>query len=203
VGCDGKFERFRVHRQSVITNRAAILRLRLCCLFNEVPFATQQLMKRFYVFSLVLVLFLAFGGCQKSLRPSGLPPLHPCTITVAQKGTPLADASVQLIAKEASIWPVTGMTDAVGKAVMVTYGQFKGAPLGEYTVVISKKETVDEGRGDDHQSGVTSVFSLVAVEHTKPETSTLRITVQKGKNAETFDVGEPVRILVDTVRPGT
>ena len=160
-------------------------------------------MKHFCTILCVSVLLLSFGGCQPSKRPKGLPPLYPCTITVTQSGTPIADVSVQFIAKEESMWPVTGMTDAAGKAVMVTYGQFNGAPLGEYTVVVSKKETVDEGKRDDDQSGITKVFSLIALEHTQPDTSKLQITVQKSSNTETFDVGEPVRILIDTVRPGT
>ena len=161
-------------------------------------------MKHFFVFSFASVLFLSFGGCSPSNRPDGMPPLHPCTVTITQNGSPAADVSVRFVTKETSAWPVTGTTDASGKAAMVTYGQFKGAPLGEYTVVVSKTESESEGGAtNEYSSGITRIFSLIAVEHTQEETSKLQITVQKGSNAETFEVGEPVRILVDTIRPGT
>ena len=159
-------------------------------------------MKRFYTILSVSVLLL-FGGCQPSKRPDGLPPLYPCTVTITQNGTPAADVSVRFISKETSKWPVTGITDASGKAVMVTYGQFKGAPLGEYTVVVSKTESESVTAASEYSSGITKIFSLIAVEHRQPETSQLQMTVQKGNNTETFDVGKPVRVLVDMIRPGT
>ena len=145
-------------------------------------------------------------GCAPSNRPDGLPPLHPTTVTIMQNGTPLSGVSVRLIAKEPSEWPSAGTTDASGKANIVTYGQFPGTPEGEYTIVLSKTESVSKGdgqSGEEGSGGITEIFSLIAVEHTKEGTSTLQITVNKGKNAETLEIGEPVRILVDTIKPGT
>ena len=148
-------------------------------------------------------------GCIKVLpfnRPSGLPPLHPTTVTIMQNGTPLSGVSVRLLSKEPSEWPSAGTTDASGKAEIVTYGQFPGVPTGEYMVILSKTESVSKGDGQSGEGGsggTTEIFSLIAVEHTKEGTSTLQITVNKGKNATTFDVGEPVRVLVDTISPGT
>ena len=160
-------------------------------------------MKRFCLLLFVSALFLSSSGCQPANRPEGLPTLHPCTVTVTQNGAPVADVSVQLIAKEASNWPSGGITDAAGKAVIVTYGRFPGVPLGEYTVVLSKQESKSDPSADEYTSGTTEIFSLIAVEHTKQETSALRLTVNKGKNAESFEVGAPVRVLVDTIQPGT
>jgi len=160
-------------------------------------------MKPFCVLLSILVVLL--NGCAPSNRPAGLPPLHPCTVTVTQNGTPLADVSVQLISKETEAWPTTGVTDASGNAVIVTYGRFHGTPVGEYTVVLSKTESVSTGgqSGEETNSGTTEIFSLIAVEYTKAETSKLRMTVSVGKNAQSFDIGAPVRVLVDTIKPGT
>ena len=163
-------------------------------------------MKPFY--AILSVLIVLAMGCAPSNRPDGMPPLHPTTITITQNGSPLAGVSVRLIAKEPNGWATAGTTDASGKAEIVTHGQFSGAPEGAYAIVLSKTEHVNKGGGgqsgeEGGSGGTTEVFSLIAVEHTKEETSTLQITVNKGKNAETFNVGEPVRILTDTIRPGT
>ena len=155
--------------------------------------------------TILTILAVLLVGCTPSNRPAGLPPLHPCTITITQNGSPLADVSVWLVATEPSEWPSTGVTDASGQAMIVTFGQFRGAPIGEYAVVLSKTVSEFNGtRGPDGEivSGKTEFFSLVAVEYTKSETSVLKMTVVKGNNVQTFEIGEPVRILVDTIRPG-
>ncbi|MDR0611864.1 MAG: Ig-like domain-containing protein [Planctomycetaceae bacterium] len=155
-----------------------------------------------YVVSLCLcVSFLS--GCHQSLRPKGLPPLHPCTITVTQNGNPVADVSVQLVSKEESVWPVTGTTDTSGNAVLVTYGQFQGAPVGDYLVVLSKRLTEPKTPVNEYVSGVTEVYSLIDTQYTQPETSPLEMSVKKGRNTMSFEIGSPVRVLVDTIRPGT
>ena len=163
----------------------------------------KQMLSMWLALSLFCPSLLLTIGCGPSNRPEGLPSLSPCTITVTQQEKPLADASVQLIPKFESPWPVTGLTDASGNAVMVTYGQFKGAPLGEYTVVITKNESKSEGNADEYSSGITEIFSLVDVQYTKPETSTLEITVEKKRNTKKCELGGPVHVLVDTIRPGT
>jgi hypothetical protein len=167
------------------------------------PTLTSAIM--FHPFRYVIFLFLIFLllGCTRSNRPDGLPKLYPCVITVTQNGDPVADVSVQLISKQESIWPVTGITNTSGNAKLVTYGQFPGAPLGDYTVVFSKTTTVSLKQGNEFQSGITEVYSLINVEHTQPETSKLEMSIEKGTNQKTFELGAPVRILTDTIKPGT
>ncbi|MDR1270516.1 MAG: hypothetical protein LBK82_13420 [Planctomycetaceae bacterium] len=143
------------------------------------------------------------SGCNQSQRPAGLPPLHPCTITVTQNGVPVNDVSVQLLSKEESIWPVTGITDVSGNAVLVTYSRFQGVPIGDYTVVLSKRLTETNTSVNESVSGITQVYSVIDNKYTTAETSSLEISVKKGRNTMSFDIGSPVRVLVDTIRPGT
>jgi hypothetical protein len=154
----------------------------------------------------VLVLVFAGSACTPSNRPAGLPKLHSCSITITQDGTPVKDVSVMLVPKFDCPWGVSGVTDASGTAKLVTYGQFPGAPEGAFTVVLSKTESVFKGEqkaGEEFPTGTTEIFSLIDVEHTKSETSKLEITIEAKSNTASFDVGKPVRVLVDTVRPGT
>jgi hypothetical protein len=152
----------------------------------------------------LLCLCVSFlSGCNQSQRPKGLPNLHPCTITVTQNGSPVTDVSVQLVSKEESIWPVTGTTDTSGNAVLVTYGQFRGAPVGDYIVVLSKRLTETKTPANEYVSGTTEVYSLIDVKYTESETSPLEMSVKKGRNTMSFEIGSPVRVLVDTIRPGT
>jgi hypothetical protein len=156
---------------------------------------------RYIVFLCLLIPFLS--GCNQSQRPAGLPPLHPCTITVTQNGVPVTDVSVQLIAKEESVWPVTGITDTSGNAALVTYGRFQGVPVGDYIVVLSKRLTESDTPANEYVSGITHVYSLIDNKYSTAETSSLEMSVKKGRNSMSFDIGSPVRILVDTIRPGT
>ncbi|MDR0335596.1 MAG: hypothetical protein LBI18_00730 [Planctomycetaceae bacterium] len=155
----------------------------------------------YVVFLCLCVPFLS--GCNQSQRPAGLPPLHPCTITVTQNGEPIADVSVQLVSKEESVWSVTGITDTSGNAILVTFGQFRGAPVGDYKVVLSKRLTETNTPASEYVSGITQVYSLIDVKYTDSETSPLEMSVKKGRNAMSFEIGSPVRVLVDTIRPGT
>ena len=149
-----------------------------------------------------LVLFV--GGCAPSNRPPGMPVLHPASITITQEGKPVSDVSIRLVPDTPSEWLVSSMTNDSGTAPLVTYGQFPGAPEGKYKVVLSKTvlEEVEPSR-DAESSAVMDIYSVIAVEYTKPETTTLEITIGKKRNAETFEIGAPVRVLVDTIRPGT
>ncbi|MDR0337995.1 MAG: carboxypeptidase-like regulatory domain-containing protein [Planctomycetaceae bacterium] len=153
---------------------------------------------------ILLCLWIPFLlGCNHSRRPAGLPVLHPCAITVTQNGEPVADVSVQLVSKEESVWSVTGTTDTSGNAVLVTFGQFRGAPVGDYKVVLSKRLMETNTSASEYVSDITQVYSLIDVKYTDSETSPLEMSVEKGRNAMSFEIGSPVRVLVDTIRPGT
>lgn len=152
---------------------------------------------------LAMVVALMFVGCRREYRPDGLPKLHPCTVTVTQEGKPLTDATVKLFDVNGGEWPVSGLTDAAGVAKMVTYGQFDGAPAGEYKVIVVKRRTDWKGKVDGFTPANADVFSLIELSFAEPETSTLTFNVEKGRNTRTFEVGKPVEIIVDRIRPGT
>jgi len=152
----------------------------------------------------ILLLVLFTCGCAPSNRPPGLPDLHPASITITQEGKPASDVSIRLVPKIPSEWSVSSTTNASGTAKLVTYGQFDGAPAGEYTVVLSKRVTEEIAAArDEYSSASADIYELIAAEYTKPETSTLEITIEKKRNTQTFEIGAPVRVLVDTIRPGT
>ena len=143
-------------------------------------------MKRF---SILLLLFFSFcsSGCgQKALKPEGLPDLFPCNITVTQDGSPKMGIAVMLYPENASItWPITGGTDAGGVAVMVTYGQFKGVPLGKYKVVLSK---FAPGPTDDHPG-----FEDVEEKFRSEKTTPLELEITSGKVDYSIDAGKSVK----------
>jgi len=160
-------------------------------------------MPKIILFVIVLLVTTVIYGCRSSNRVQGLPALYPCRLTLIQDGKPLADASVQLYAEEESIWPVTGLSDASGTAILVTYGQFPGVPLGKYQIVVKKTRSDRTGGDNEYSSGITKVYSLIEIEHIKKDTTKLEITIEKGQNSLTIDVGKSVEILVDTITPDT
>jgi hypothetical protein len=146
-------------------------------------------------------------GCSGEQRPDGLPKLYPCTITITQDGQPLAGATVILYDPAVTDrWTVSGLTNTSGTAVMRTHGQFPGVPEGRFKVVLSKTET--EGKGwDDPDSPKRTwenikVYSFVAKEYGKHETTPLEIVVDGKKRSESFDIGRAERILIETIRQG-
>ena len=82
-------------------------------------------------------------GCGEKLPP-GIPKLYPVTITITQDGKPLDGAEVFLLNLDTTVeWPVGATTNASGVAILRTYGQYVGAPAGQYKVTVRKTETPD------------------------------------------------------------
>ena len=163
---------------------------------------------RFLLFFVALfVPAIVLSGCGGPERPADLPPLFSTKITVVQEGKPLEGAMVRLVSDDLSFaWIVAAITDASGVAEIMTHGQFSGAPLGTYKVVITKTEP--ENKGDiatarpDNESGeqvqvqqqkTLKLYTLLEKQYTQLTTTPLTITIQKGKNNEKFDVGKPLR----------
>lgn len=99
-------------------------------------------MKNTIIACTLLVLATCFcTGCSGG-RPSGFPKVKPCTVTVTDGTSPLAEIHVQLISDTPLASTVVfGNTDATGLAVISTIfaGHNEiGAPEGTYTVVLSK-----------------------------------------------------------------
>ena len=161
---------------------------------------------------MVLTAFCFVCGCSERL-PDGMPALHPCQITITQSGTPLEGASVRLHAMGGSSWLVSGETNSSGVVNMLTQGQYRGAPEGTYKVTVQKQEVISlatpeqlaaiekakaenplwyEAPPIQHE-----MWQLVEEKYIMAESTTLEMTVSAGKNSETFDVGEAVRIKVE------
>jgi len=153
----------------------------------------------------------AFSGCGGSERPDGLPPLHPCEITITQGGNPLGGASVRLVRDDGtSAWPITGRTDSSGVAKITSHAQFAGAPEGTFKVLVSKTEmepskytqpAKDAPQAEwDEYLGATTTEVRRRIAYVEPQYDDVKaaphsITIVKGKNKATFDVGEAVEII--------
>ncbi len=164
---------------------------------------------RIYLALMLLTAAVLFVGCKGEPRPDGMPNLVPCTVVITQNNAPLEGASIELYSKgESCPWPITGKTDAEGKANLVTYGKFQGAPKGTFTVVVEKtaieneeeyKKAYDEN-GRPTTNKKFNVLSFVDKKYKTKESSSLEIKIE-GKTEQTFDVGAPVKIVVDVLDP--
>lgn len=162
----------------------------------------------------LLALVAAFG-CGGEKLPAGMPKPVPTTITLTLDGKGLADASVTMIPDSGS-YAAVGKTDANGVAEMKTDGKYKGAVPGSYKVVVGAKDEIDYGEfgppptddpvaldkwnRDVDAAGGAAAFkriSVVAQEFTAADTTPLTLTVNEGKAAETFDLGDSVREEVE------
>ena len=149
------------------------------------------MMKNHVMLFLIPVFGVAmFSGCFGPPKPDGLPPTHPCVITITQSGEPLASASVRMKSEDESLqgWLVAGFTGEDGKARMWTHGKWEGAPLGKFKV------TVEKFQNEGPEENPTGVYLIVAKKYTEVDTTDLEMeVVKKGKNEMTFDVGAPVK----------
>ncbi|MCL2304602.1 MAG: hypothetical protein FWC43_04595 [Planctomycetaceae bacterium] len=140
-----------------------------------------------------------------------MPELFSCKITITQGGQPLQDALVDLAPEEAALgWTITGITDAKGIATIKTQGIYDGVPAGAYKVCVSKAESApskfppptesataapaawDEWRRNV-ETEIVPRYSLVKPEYNDKTQTPHSITVTKGKNNATFDVGEAIK----------
>ena len=162
-----------------------------------------------FIAILLLSLSVTLFGC--SNRPSGMPALHPCSITVTQDGTPLTDASVVLVnisdTDKGQAWAPMGKTDSSGVAVMRTNAQYNGAAAGKYRIIVEKTETEPSKLGppppaDTPEYEVWSgknanenlaQFTLVETVYSSSK-APHEIDVGKGSNDKTIDVGKAVRV---------
>jgi len=138
-----------------------------------------------------------------------MPDLYPCSITIKQGGAPLVGAVVSLRQKQGESigWNTEGITDSRGVAHIATGIDFKGAPAGEYSVVVSKTEMAPskfsphapedpaeaEKWYNESIAEKRMMYRLVKAEFSDAKTTPHSITITKGKNTATFDVGEPVQ----------
>ena len=144
----------------------------------------------------LFLVFLLVSGCNKPNQPDGLPPLYPCSILVTQGGKPLEKAQVMLIQQDntGTRWVVGGITGTNGEVHVATYGQYPGAPLGEYKVTVTKNEQVMVAPPSAMGPGRFDTYTLVEREFTQEDTTPMTLQVVKGTKKYQIDVGEPVRV---------
>lgn len=167
------------------------------------------------VIAFLLGIVFSIGGCSQQKRPDGMPELYPCTITITQDGKPFEGAIVRLYSNDV-VFHVSGTTNASGTAVMLTHGEFKGAPEGTYKVTVSKEEkefiepesvtaarekAKEQGEAFEEPALPYKFYSYVEKEYTSKETTPLEITVSKGKNDQTFAAGKAERIFLGEMKP--
>ena len=169
-------------------------------------------MKRSFTFTVVLTLLLAIVvGCRRNKLPQGLPPLHPCSVTIMMDGAPLAEANVTffLTDVDSGKWSSAGVTDENGKTDLWVRGKYPGTPAGHYKVTVSKSEeeldehlfaqlermniATDDANENAKMSAANKIkatvqMEQVAEEFTDVETTPLETDVKKWKNALTLDV---------------
>lgn len=140
--------------------------------------------KKLMILSLTLLLTVCVTACKPN-RPKGCPKLYPCTLKIIQEGEPLGGALVNIYPDDPELarWAMNGRTDANGEVVLMTQ-TFTGAPLGSYTVTVSKREVIQElpPRSIEH----------VDEQFVDKATSPLRFeVVKKMLEPVQLDVGDP------------
>ncbi|MDR1142095.1 MAG: carboxypeptidase-like regulatory domain-containing protein [Planctomycetaceae bacterium] len=152
------------------------------------------MLKNLSGFILCLMVLMLFAGCSPKKKPDGLPKLYPLTIKITQDGnTPLANASVRLISTDQSgttRWNVNGTTNTSGVTKLKTYGEYDGAPAGNYKVVVSKEEIVYDTSTPPQ---ITGRFQLVERKYSSIQETPLMVDVNQDTEEITFDVGKSVR----------
>lgn len=158
-----------------------------------------MLKKLFYPLPIILA-SLVCSGCHRENRPADLPKLYPVILNITADEQPLTNALVVLYAENEAIakWTVGSVTDAEGKAIIVTHGQFQGAPEGKFKVCVRKTEMEGaEAKRQEGQTGLVGGLSPAPTQMPKmtnyvdsvfgdPKTTTLEIEVPASKKTTTL-----------------
>ncbi|MDR2115761.1 MAG: carboxypeptidase-like regulatory domain-containing protein [Planctomycetaceae bacterium] len=153
-------------------------------------------------FTVTYLLLISMSGCgSKSSRPTDLPPLEPCKITVFQEGKPLEGAIVTLISKDTSAKYArsSGATNTSGIAELKTYG-YSGVPKGSYKITVTKS-AMEGGKEITDASGVTSTrggkdYSYVEKKYTDVLSTPLEIEIGNKENLQTVEIGKSVHDFI-------
>lgn len=152
--------------------------------------------KQLFAFALACVCAVAVGCSKGPKKPADLPTLYPTTITVVyDDGTPVDGATVALRPAGGgnAQWNVTGVTDAQGKLVCKTNGNWDGAPAGSYEAMVTKEVTeMEEPTEPGGSPTVKSCTRYVDVKYNSPKTSGLTAEVKEGDNQIELKVGEKI-----------
>lgn len=90
-------------------------------------------------------------------------------------------------------WNLTGVTDATGKLVLRTDGNWDGAPAGSYDAIVSKEIGVSDAPTEKGGSEkLKSITRYVDEKYNNPKTSGLTVEIKEGDNQIELKVGEKV-----------
>lgn len=169
------------------------------------------MIKKTLLFSVLALANLTFLGCGEKTPPD-MPELQPTTITITQEGQPCADANVQLVKKDDLNykWLAGGRTDDSGVCIIKTQGKYNGAPEGDFQVVVYKTvRNESETRKNQPQppedpaaaqewiqkvAEEEKEFEEIDPKYKKYDQTDLTISISKGKNNVSFEVGPKVSI---------
>ncbi|MBR4976222.1 MAG: hypothetical protein IKY61_04140, partial [Thermoguttaceae bacterium] len=116
--------------------------------------------------------------------------------------TPVDGATVILLPADGTNpkWNLAGVTDAQGKLVLKTNGNWDGAPAGSYAATVSKIVTIesDEVNADGSRE-VISDTRYVDEKYNSIQTSGLTAEIKDGDNKIELKVGEKVETAVQTI----
>ena len=144
-------------------------------------------MQRTFLTILTALLSLVFIGCGE-----GGPKTTPVSITITQKGTPLAGAAVTMVSADGN--SAAGMTNDSGVAVMEMTGSStkKGAVPGEYGVGVRKWEIREiPNPSEDAPDATSSVREdKLPRKYGDIGESGFKLTVGTTAVVETFDIPE-------------
>ena len=153
-----------------------------------------------------LLAVCVLSGCGEK-RPANMPVLHPCTITITQGSSPLVDAVVSLAPVGGGLpqWDSSARTNSSGVATIMTHAKFPGAPAGAFKVLVTKEmqspptlpmppKEADYGEFVAYNAHVSTQpwVRYVEKKYGNANETLHSITITKGKNTATFDVGEAI-----------
>lgn len=152
------------------------------------------------IITIMIILSSMMIGCGKQERPSNMPQLYPCIITITQEEKPVEGVEISLDSQgETPVWPVSGKTDASGQARLVTLGKYPGIPSGQYKVIVQKMEI----EGHFGAEGVSptryiKTFSLINPEYIESQKTPLTLNMPSKKYATSFELGKQTRVLIES-----
>jgi hypothetical protein len=158
-----------------------------------------------------LLTLLFFNGCGDGRkRPEGMPKLYRCILHFTQESVPLENAVISLHpVSQTFAWTIGGRTDKKGTVEIFTDAYYKGAPEGDFTVVVHKSEVISPKPPDilpQNDNEITRImneinkntheYSYIDTQFTDVKKSPLTLTVKKSKTDETFELGKKVRVQI-------
>ena len=158
-------------------------------------------------FTLFLFVWVCVCGCGKK-RPEGLEKTYPCSITITKGESPLSNARVVLHSKTGVDFSFAGITNASGRAEIISEFDYKGVPAGTYSVAViktpdnpvpkkSQKEidamTMEEGQKyfAEYHAAAVKLEKVVPDHLTVPSASPLEVVVtENGPNDFSYDIDD-------------